>query len=253
MTKVKISTVRYANSYPMNWGLIKGPVSSLIDIEFDHPSGVADKLISGKADIGLVPIAAIPLLKNPLFVGNYCIGTQGKVRTVMLMSNNPLKEIEKIWLDYRSVTSINLVKVLAREYWKMKFRWENPGLGFNYSSIDPGEGVVLIGDQCFEMKNRFKFAYDLGEAWKALTGLPFVFAAWVAVNNPDRQFIELFDKSIEQGINNISQAISEMNSLCTVSNAQLEIYLKENIDFRFDIQKREAVNLFLEKMKTTNT
>jgi chorismate dehydratase len=252
MSKVKISTVRYANSYPMNWGLLNGPIKSLINIEFDHPSGVAQKLISGQADIGLVPVAAIPEIKSPIIVGNYCIGTRGKVRTVMLMSNSPIDEIETLWLDYRSVTSVNLVRVLARDFWKRDFRWEKPGSGFNYSAIKDGEGIVIIGDQCFEMENRFTYTYDLGEAWLALTGLPFVFACWVAVNNPDTSFISIFDKSIESGIEQTSRAISEMNTLSAISNEQLEVYLRDNIDFRLDAIKREAMNLFLEKMKSIN-
>lgn len=252
MSKVKISTVRYANSYPMNWGLLNGPVNSLIDIEFDHPSGVAQKLISGQADIGLVPVAAIPEIKSASIVGNYCIGTRGTVRTVMLMSNSPLNEIETMWLDYRSVTSVNLARVLARDLWKKDFRWENPGSGFNYSEIKDGEGIVIIGDQCFEMENRFVYTYDLGEAWLALTGLPFVFACWVAVYSPDAQFISIFNKSIESGIKETSRAISEMNTLSAISNEQLEVYLKENIDYRLDEKKREAMNLFLEKMKSIN-
>jgi len=252
MGKVKVSTVRYANSYPMNWGLINGQVSSLIDIEFDHPSGVASKLISGQADIGLVPVAALPLISSPVIVGNYCIGTLGTVKTVMLLSNSPLEEIEKIWLDFRSVTSVKLARVLARDLWQKDFIWENPGAGFDYSSIGNNEGIVIIGDQCFEMENRFTYAYDLGEAWLTLTSLPFVFACWVAVNNPDAEFISIFDKSIESGIKETNRAIAEMNTTSSVSDERLEVYLKENIDFRFDGPKREAMTLFLEKIKTLN-
>jgi chorismate dehydratase len=252
MSKVKVSTVRYANSYPMNWGLIKGGVASLIDIEFDHPSGVAAKLASGRADIGLVPVAAISTLKNPVIVGNHCIGTNGRVRTVMLMSNSPIGEIETLWLDHRSVTSVNLARVLAREYWQRKFRWESPGEAFDYSAIKSREGIVIIGDQCFQMENRFAYSYDLAEAWHSLTGLPFVFACWVAVNSPDRKFIAIFDESIAIGIENRERAIAEMNTLESVTNEELATYLNVNIDYRFDSQKRDAMKLFLEKIKTIN-
>jgi chorismate dehydratase len=252
MNKVKVSTVRYANSYPMNWGLKKGAAGSLIDIEFDHPSGVAAKLSAGRADIGLVPVAAIPTLKNPKIVGSWCIGTNGRVRTVMLMSNSPIEEIETIWLDHRSVTSVNLARVLAREYWQKEFRWESPGETFDYATINKSEGIVIIGDQCFGMENRFTYSYDLGEAWYSLTGLPFVFACWVAVNSPDRKFITIFDESIAVGIENREIAIAEMNTLDTVTNEELATYLNENIDYRFDSQKRDAMNLFLGKIKTIN-
>jgi chorismate dehydratase len=250
MGKIKVSTVRYANSYPMNWGLLNGPVKSLIDIDFDHPSGVAEKLTSGKADIGLVPVAALPALSNPVIVGNYCIGTKGKVRTVMLMSNSPLNMVKTIWLDHRSVTSVNLVRVLARDYWNQEFIWERPGPLFDYSAVKPDEAIVIIGDQCFDMENRFAYTIDLAEAWNSLTGLPFVFACWVAVNNPDNMFITIFDESLRQGISETSKAINAMNTLSSVSNEQMAVYLRDNIDYMFDATKRNAMELFLEKINT---
>jgi chorismate dehydratase len=124
MEKIRISAVRYANTYPFIYGLAESGFDKKAIIETDHPADCATRLMSGKADLGLVPVAILPLLKESYIIGDYCIGSRGNVRTVQLMTNSDLKDIDTVYLDYRSRTSVNLVKVLARNKWKRKFIWE---------------------------------------------------------------------------------------------------------------------------------
>ena len=236
----------------MNWGLVHGPVSSLIDIVFDHPAGIAASLAAGTADIGLVPVAAITTLHNPVIIGNYCVGTKGLVRTVMMFSNSSIEDIETVWLDYRSVTSVNLAKVLAIYHWKKEFRWMNPGREFDYTLIGNNEAIVIIGDQCFGMEHRFSHGYDLAQEWNELTGLPFAFACWVAVNKHDEEFVKLFNTSLEMGIQNKEAAVAEMNRLKYPEAGELIEYLSTNIDYPYDEPKQKALELFLEYMKSLN-
>lgn len=245
MGKLRVSTVKYANSYPLNWGILNGPVSGLTVLDFDHPSGIARKLAGGEADIGLLPVAALRTLSNYVITGDYCIGTRGSVRTVMLLSNSRLEDIESIWLDHRSVTSVNLVKVLANHYWKKQFAWHNPDETFRYDSVGQGEAIVIIGDQCFQMEGRFRFRYDLGLEWNRFTGLPFVFAAWVAVADPGSEFRRLFNQSLEWGIASIGRAVREMNTGGVLPDEDILNYLTTNIDYRLDESKREAMSLFI--------
>jgi chorismate dehydratase len=130
MEKIRISAVRYANTYPFIYGLTESGFDKKAIIETDHPSDCAAKLISGRSDLGLIPVAAIPLLKEYHIIGDYCIGADGKVRTVQIMSNSPFKDVEKVYLDYRSRTSVNLVKVIARRFWKKDFTWVNTSKDF---------------------------------------------------------------------------------------------------------------------------
>jgi chorismate dehydratase len=252
MNKIKVSTVKYANSYPLNWGLEHGPIADYIALDYDHPAGIASKLATGLADIGLLPVAAIPTLDNPVIIGNYCIGTTGRVRTVMLLSNSSIENISTIWLDHRSVTSVNLARVLAKYYWKRDFKWINPGPAFDYSSIAPGEGIVIIGDQCFAMENRFSFGYDLGMEWNNFTGLPFVFACWIAAGNHSEVFVNLFNKSLETGITDIKKAVKDMNSLGSLTDEEIFEYLTTNIDYHLDHEKRTAMDMFLQYAKSLN-
>ena len=196
MDKIRISAVKYANTYPFIYGLTESGFDKRVILETDHPAQCAEKLISGKVDIGLIPVAVLPLLKEYHIISDYCIGANGNVRTVMLLSNCPFEKIETIYLDYRSRSSVNLTKVLAKNSWKKEFTWVNTSTGFDFINIGLNEAVVLIGDQCFEYEKRFRYRIDLAMAWKEFSGLPFVFACWTANKKLGEDFIKEFNNAL---------------------------------------------------------
>jgi chorismate dehydratase len=249
MDKIRISAVKYANTYPFIYGLTESGFDKKVILETDHPSDCAAKLISGRVDIGLIPVASLPLLKEYHIISNYCIGANGNVRTVMLLSNCPFEEIETIYLDYRSRSSVNLAKVLAKNSWKKEFRWINTSKGFDFINIGLNEAVVLIGDQCFEFENSFRYKIDLAREWKEYSGLPFVFACWTANRKLDKQFVQEFSKALQLGVQNIDAVVEKFGNTGTISGEILKKYLTENIDYNFDDKKKRGLNLFLELMK----
>ncbi len=249
MDKIRISAVKYANTYPFIFGLKESGFEEKVILETDHPADCAAKLISGKADIGLIPVAALPLIKEYHIISNYCIGANGNVRTVMLLSNCSFDEIETIYLDYRSRSSVNLTKVLAKNSWKKDFNWVNTSKGFDFRNIGLNEAVVLIGDQCFEMEKSFRYRIDLARAWKDFSGMPFVFACWTANRKIEDDFIKEFNDALSFGVQNI-QAVSEyFGKKGNISVNELKDYLTNNIDFNFNDEKKKALELFLELMK----
>jgi chorismate dehydratase len=250
MNKIRISAVKYANTYPFIYGLQKSGFERKADIVTDHPSDCAEKLIDGRADIGLVPVAALPAIKNSTIISNYCLGADGKVRTVMLLSHCRFEDIEAINLDYRSRSSVNLSKVLAKKSWNREFIWKSTSDKSDFINIGKNEAVVLIGDQCFEYENRFRYRIDLAEEWKKLTGLPFVFACWASNRTIDRTFLEDFNRALSSGVNNIDAVVERFGSTGTIRGSELKRYLTENISFDLNDQKKEAIDLFLEMLRS---
>ena len=246
MKKIRISAVRYANTYPFIWGLKESGFEKRVILETDHPADCAAKLISGKADIGLVPVAALPLIRSYHIISEYCIGANGKVRTVMLLSNCDFRDIEAINLDYRSKSSVNLTRVLAKNMWKKEYKWINTSNEFDFVNIGKKEAVVLIGDQCFELENRFNHKVDLAEEWKKQTGLPFVFACWASNTDLDIDFISDFNSALKSGVDNIDKVAAAFSKSSGIEKDVLRNYLKYNIDYIFDSEKKKAMNLFLE-------
>ena len=249
MDKIRISAVKYANTYPFIYGLKESGFEKRVILETDHPADCAAKLISGKVDIGLIPVAAIPMLKEYHIISDYCIGANGNVRTVMLLSNSPFMEIRNIYLDYRSRSSVNLTKVLAKNSWKKEFSWINTSKSFDFKNIGLDEGVVLIGDQCFEFENSFKYKIDLAMEWKKFSGLPFVFACWTSNKQIDNLFIKEFNEALQIGVNNIDGVVDKYGQTGTITGDTLRTYLLENIDFNFNEEKKAGLKLFLELMK----
>jgi len=244
MEKIRISAVRYANTYPFIYGLTETGFNTRAIIETDHPADCAAKLLSGRADIGLIPVAVIPLLKEPHIISNYCIGANGRVRTVQLMSNTRLENIRTVYLDYRSRTSVELVKVLARNKWKLEFIWAGTREGFDFTGIGKYEAVVLIGDQCFEFEDKYEYKYDLALEWKEYSGLPFVFACWTANRELPESFLGEFNLALETGVNNIDLVVERFSNCGPISGSVLKEYLTKNIDFDLNAEKRKAIKVF---------
>ena len=249
MDKIRISAVKYANTYPFIYGLEESGFDKKVLLETDHPADCAAKLINGKADIGLIPVATLPLMKESHIISDYCIGANGNVKTVLLLSNCSFDEIETIYLDYRSRSSVMLSKVLAKNYWNREFRWMNTSKGFDFRNIGMTEAVVLIGDQCFEYKKSFRNEIDLAGEWKNFSGLPFVFACWTSNRLLDREFIEEFNQALKLGLNNISKVVKKFGKSGIIQGDILHEYLTENIDYNLDDKKRQGLELFLELIK----
>jgi chorismate dehydratase len=249
MEKIRISAVRYANTYPFIYGLTESGFGRKAIIETDHPSDCAAKLISGRADLGLIPVGAIPMLKESHMISDYCIGANGKVRTVQIMSNSPFEDVKEVYLDYRSETSVRLIKVLARYFWKTDFIWTDTSEGFDFKKIGNTEAVVLIGDQCFEYEDQYIYKCDLAEEWKKYSGLPFVFACWVSNRSLPADFVEDFNNALSLGVQNIDLVTERFSKVGSIKGTELRKYLTENIDFVLDINKRKAMTLFLDLLK----
>lgn len=249
MGKIRISAVKYANTYPFIYGLTESGFDKRVLLETDHPAQCAEKLISGRVDIGLIPVAVLPLIKEYHIISDYCIGANGNVRTVMLLSNCPFEEIETIFLDYRSRSSVNLTKVLAKNSWKREFTWINTSPGFDFINIGLNEAVVLIGDQCFEYERSFRYRIDLAMAWKEFSGLPFVFACWTSNKELGKEFIEDFNNALLLGVKNIDAVVKKFGKTGTIRGNDLMNYLTENIDYDLDDDKKKALKMFLELME----
>ena len=248
MDKIRISAVKYANTYPFIYGLIESGFDKRVILETDHPADCAAKLISGRIDIGLIPVAALPLMKEYHIITDYCLGAYGKVRTVMLLSNCPFDEIQTINLDYRSRSSVILAKILAKNFWKREFRWNNTSEGFDFVNIPGNDAVVLIGDQCFEYESRFKIRIDLAEEWNKFTGLPFAFACWTANRRLDKKFLTDFNNILGTGVKNIPAVLEKYGNIGSIRGEDLKIYLTENMNYDLNDDKRKAIRLFLDLM-----
>jgi chorismate dehydratase len=243
--KVKISAVSYTNTQPFIYGLRHTDIINKIDLSLDIPADCAQKLIDNKVDIGLIPVAAVINLPYWEIVSDYCIGADGPVNSVFIFSNCEIHQVKTLQLDPESRSSNNLARVLLKNHWEIK-----PEMivnAFDYSqSAEPNTAFVQIGDRTFGKKGKYAYTYDLAEVWKEFTGLPFVFAAWIANKSIPQQFMDEFNKSLKVGLDNRDIVISELPKR---SDFDLTDYLMHKLDFTLSEDKIKALHLFIDYIK----
>ena len=234
----------YLNTKPLIYGFEKGMMKEEVELVMDYPANIASMLLNDEIDIGLVPVAVLPALKQYHLISDYCIACDGEVASVCLFSEVPINEIETILLDYQSKTSVALLKILLKDHWNINPKLADTSSGYELS-IENTTGGLVIGDRALAQRNQSKYCYDLGSAWKELTGLPFVFAVWVSNKPMDKQFIEKFNMTNSYGLDNLEGIVAKNN----FSSYDLDYYFKKNIIFKPEIDKLEVITLFLEKLK----
>ncbi|HHB79714.1 MAG TPA: ABC transporter substrate-binding protein [Saprospiraceae bacterium] len=245
MHRLKTTAVSYLNTKPFLYGLFQSGLDQMLDISLDIPSECARKLSAGEADFGLIPVVAISEVENPVIISDYCIGADGPVRTVMIYSDVPIDRIQKLYLDFHSRTSVRLAEILLREYWQVSPELIPAKEGY-LTDIQGDTAGIVIGDRAFALAEKYTYQYDLGEYWKKMTGLPFVFAAWVSRSPLPQKFIDDFNAALKKGLEMIPQLIALMPS--PTIDFDLERYFKNQIQYELDAPKREALALFLEKV-----
>jgi chorismate dehydratase len=240
LEKIKVGIVNYLNTRPLVYGIENSPVMNEIVFTGNYPAKLAQQLISGEIDLGLVPVAVIPALKECFINTDYCIGTEGEVASVCIFSDVPLEEADTLLMDYQSRTSVALARLLLKDYWKLQ-----PAIVPTQNDYRPlikgNTAGLVIGDRALEQRHKNKFIYDLGAAWKDHTGLPFVFAAWVSKKKLDPGFVAEFNEANRFGLTKIDEVVQEYQ----YKIFDLDLYYKKHISYNLNADKRRGLQLFL--------
>jgi len=239
--KIRVGAVSYLNTKPLLYGIRHSPVIEKMELILDYPAHIAGLLQDRKIDVGLVPIAVIPSLEEYHIVSDYCIGCDGPVASVCLFSEVPIHEIEEVLLDYQSRTSVALLKILLKRYWKINPKFSQPTTEDYRHHIEGKTAGLVIGDRALEQRKTSTFIYDLGEAWKDYSGLNFVFAAWVSNQKLDPEFVTAFNQANKKGVESIDRVIVEN----PYPVFDLNRYYRHHINYKLDEKKRLGMEEFL--------
>ncbi len=232
----RLALVEYLNTYPFSEGIRLSGLEDRIEVHRVTPALCAQLFQERKVDISLCPIGALRDMPDHEMCGKYCIGADGEVGTVVLLSQAPVDQIRSVRLDEHSRTSNILLQILARDYWKKEWSY------YFETNENLPETCVMIGDKVFEQKNNFAYAYDLADSWKIMTGLPMVFAIWIMKPGTPQNLTEAIDESFEMGMDSVR---SENSSL---KDWQKE-YLLKCISYPLDEEKMNALRLFQALMR----
>ena len=242
--RIRVGAVSYLNTKPMLYGIERSEVRNRIELTVNYPAEIARQLKEDEIDMGLVPVAILPELREYFIEADYCIGANGPVGSVGIYSDVPLGDVETVLLDYQSRTSVALSKILLEHYWKLSPELKQATPGY-LDEIKGKVAGVVIGDRAFAQRAKSKYEYDLADAWKKLTGLPFVFAAWVSNKELPEDFIVAFNKANEWGLMHLDEVVAEN----WTSTYDLMHYYTKNISYRLDEEMRKGMQLFLDYLQ----
>ena len=176
-----LGAVGYLNALPLVHGLEKHP---LLDIVRRVPSAFLEDLENGELDVALCPVIDLQMSRRDLVlvpVGG--IGSRARTLTVRVFSRVPLASVRRLFVDGDSHTSVALAQIVFRRLFDTAVPVSplgDPGRLEGRADVD---AALLIGDKVVTAepsRNIFPHQLDLGEAWREITGLPFVFAGWAA-------------------------------------------------------------------------
>lgn len=167
-----IASVSYLNAKPLLYGLDAQPDVKLL---LAVPSHLLDAVRDGSADVALLPTIDYQREPGLKIVPAGGIGCDGPTLTVRIFSREPIAQIKTLACDTDSHTSVALARIILAE----SFRIHPEFVDLKQDSQSPAR--LLIGDKVVQNEPQdCPYQLDLGEAWKKLTGLPFVFAVWMA-------------------------------------------------------------------------
>ncbi|MGH7672688.1 MAG: menaquinone biosynthetic enzyme MqnA/MqnD family protein [Gemmatimonadales bacterium] len=185
---MKLGRIAYINCAPVYGAIDRGIVPVPAELVTGTPAELNDLLVAGALDLSVISAVEYARhAKDLVLLPDLAVSCDGPVRSVALFSRRPVSRLDgkTVLLSASSRTSVALLELLCRDVWKIRPRFaearaEVQDLGA--LAALPHEAVLVIGDAALTLAARgtYPHRYDLGEAWKRWTGLPFVFAAWAA-------------------------------------------------------------------------
>jgi predicted solute-binding protein len=245
-----VCAVSYLNTVPLVWGLQHSPDPALrdaFDLRFALPSECADQLASGRADIGIVPVIEMARQGLDYFPGTG-IACHGPVRSILLVSKVPFKEIRTLATDSGSRTSAMLSQVILAEKFGVRPQvFSHPA---NLPEmLEKADAALLIGDAALRVDPAtlpFE-TLDLGEEWVALTGLPMVFAVWAGRKEVVRDDCgRVFLESLRYGLAHMDDIVAAEAPARQFAPEVVRRYLTHHIVFELGEKDYEGMRLYIQ-------
>lgn len=262
-TRLRIAAIRFLNPAPLMWDFehppLKAELAERYEIDWMLPSECADSLATGKADIGLIPIAALPMTPGLHVLPGCTIASKNRVRSLLLVrrASRPLTALRTVAADTASRTTIAYSQLLFRQWGNEDVKYLPMPADLD-AMLDRADAAIIIGDAALmaieERANRFERTdeelvyHDLAYEWNARTGLPFVSAVWCAAPGVlvDASVVDDFIRSRDHGLNNIDALVAEWTRKLQLTEQTIHDYLTTNIHYVLDEECIKGMKGFFE-------
>ncbi len=243
---IRVGSVPYLNEKPLTrWFTHTDEGRNCgVDISFDHPSVLATKLAAGEIDAALV--SSFEYFRTPGYeiIPGISISGQDEILAVRAFSKIPWRMVESVALDTSSLTSSALLKILLAESYKNHpaFLNHRPDL---QEMLALADAALLIGDKGMLADGKGLNVLDLGHGWRELTGMPFVFAVWLAPHDiAHGPLAGLLQKARDWGVTQLEVIAAEQAVALNCPKSLCERYLFEIMDYRLDEEHLTSLSTF---------
>jgi chorismate dehydratase len=252
----RISIVQYLNTAPLVRGFTHGPLRGKYELTFTVPSQCAEALRTGAVDLAIIPAIEYQRIEGLVVLPELCVASKRRVRSLLLISKKPIREVKKIALDRSSRSTQALTRILCRNRWNIapEFFEAEPDLN---AMLERADAALLIGDPALQValanEAGLQIAgttpdlYDIVEEWRAMTNLPAVLAVWAG--QPEvvtEEVVRDFQSSLEFGMQHLGGISEESAEQLDLPAAELKRYLTENIDYHLDGENLRGLRRYFE-------
>jgi chorismate dehydratase len=268
--KLRVSIVQYLNTAPLVRGFTNGDLRGKYDLSFTVPSQCAEALRSDAADIAIIPAIEYQRIRNLVVLPDLAIASQHRVRSLLIISRKPIEKVSSVALDRSSRSTQALTKILAEKHWKIvpEFQEAEPDLR---AMLEEADAAMLIGDPALRISlaiekkssvspqgravcqaatlglsnSEILHVYDVVGEWRAMTSLPAVMAVWGAKREVvNDEVIADFTASYRFGMSQLPAIALEASRELELPQAELECYLRDNIDFSLGETNRRGLDRY---------
>jgi chorismate dehydratase len=270
MASLRISIVQYLNTLPLVRGFTHGPLKGKYDLSFTVPSECAEALRSGAADVAILPVIEYQRIPNLVVLPDLSIASKERVRSLLIVSKLPIREVRSLALDRSSRSTQALTRILCEDRWNIapQFAEAAPDIAQMFAKAD---AALVIGDPALRLAIEAErcvkpgadgewickgaqiglaeapalHLYDVVHEWWQLTERPAVLAVWAArpeVATPE--LVEDFSASLAFGLKHLGEICGEAARELLLPEKELSLYLRTNIDYSLDSDNRKGLGEF---------
>jgi chorismate dehydratase len=277
MPKLRVSVVEFLNTAPLVWGFSDGPLRGRYDLSFTVPSRCAEALRSGQVDVAIIPAIEYQRMQGMVVLPEMAVAAKGEVRSILVLAKKPIEQARRIALDTNSRSSVALTRILCKNHWRIspEFVDAAPDAAAMLAEAD---AALVIGDPALRLRIKVDelaartpdakgcgcgdevsavsqnqivpgvdtlFIYDVADEWRRMTGKPCVLAIWVGRREAITSVVVAdFLASKEYGLAHIGEIAESAALKLDLPPRELEIYLRDNIDFSLDAANLEGLELY---------
>ena len=238
---LRVAAVRYINTFPLIYKLEDNPA---VELSFETPAACYQKLISGGADVGLIPVIGTQTSNSIHALKGLGIAANLRSESVLLFARKPLDRVQRVLTDRSSLTSVTLLKILFHEKYRNSPEFVSAEVENIYDALREHDAVLLIGDAAILAEKTDFDHYDLATEWHSLTELSFVFAVWGCARALSEEEQGMLYAAFENATQNWEAIYDRAQETIGVSRDFLKRYYNDNLHYRLTRGDYEGIFKF---------